>query len=331
MTLVVFQKLLAILLTVSLGFVAGRTRWLGDDGPAAARVLGNTAFAVFVPALLFRTTARLDFAALPWHTVSAFFVPALAVLFGTYAVQRVAGARRGPAAPAAPAAPAVRAISVTFGNSVQLGIPFAAALFGEAGLGIHIALVSLHALVLLSVVTALAELDLARAHAAREGARPLAHTLALTVRNTVIHPVILPVLAGLAWNFAGLGLHPVADEVLTLLASAVVPVCLVLIGATLAAHGVRGRVRAALGISVVKLAVLPALVLAVAHWGFGLAGVPLAVVVMLAAMPVGSNALIFAQRYDTLEAEATAAIVFSTFAFGATATFWLGVLAWLGR
>jgi malonate transporter and related proteins len=68
-------------------------------------------------------------------------------------------------------------------------------------------------------------------------------------------------------------------------------------------------------------------VLVVAHWGFGLAGLPLAVVVMMAALPIGSNALIFSQRYETLEAEATAAIVFSTLGFVATAPLWLLILA----
>jgi len=43
-------------------------------------------------------------------------------------------------------------------------------------------------------------------------------------------------------------------------------------------------------------------------------------------MPVGSNALIFSQRYSTLQAEASAAIVFSTLAFVATAPLWLAVL-----
>jgi len=42
---------------------------------------------------------------------------------------------------------------------------------------------------------------------------------------------------------------------------------------------------------------------------------------------VGSNALIFSQRYETLEAEATAAIVFSTFAFVLSAPFWLWALS----
>ena len=58
----------------------------------------------------------------------------------------------------------------------------------------------------------------------------------------------------------------------------------------------------------------------------GLSGLPLAVLVMMAALPVGSNALIFAQRYDTLQAEATAAIVFSTVGFALAATLWLAVL-----
>jgi predicted permease len=99
---------------------------------------------------------------------------------------------------------------------------------------------------------------------------------------------------------------------------------------SLAYYGVKGAARGAVVISVLKLVVLPALVLATAHWGFGLTGLPLAVVVMMAALPVGSNALIFSQRYAALEAEATAAIVFSTVAFVATASVWLAVLAVLG-
>ena len=321
MTLAVFYKLLAIFLTVALGWAAGRMRWLGSgqDGSDPARVLGDAAFYIFVPALLFRTTVRLDFASMPWRTVAAFFVPVLAYLLAVYLWQR---RRRADG----PAAPAVRAITASFGNSVQLGIPMAAALFGERGLAIHIALVSLHALVLLSVLTTLVELDLARA----AGPRDLGATLRTTVRNTVIHPVVLPVLAGLAWNTTGLGLHPVVDETLAALGSAVVPLCLVLIGMTLAYYGLQGRARGAAGLSLLKLVVLPALVLATARWGFGLEGLPLQVVVLMAALPSGSNALIFAQRYATLQAEATAAIVFSTLGFVATASLWLGVLAWLG-
>jgi len=349
LTIAVFHKLLAIILTVALGWVVGRMRWLdgaprrhatapqgGSSGPAEPvppesagagadppRLLGNVAFYLLVPALMFRTTAALDFATMPWRTVAAFFVPVLAFLLAVYVWQRASGRAEGHGA----AAPSVRAIAATFGNSVQVGIPLAAALFGQRGLEIHVALVSLHAIILLSVLTVLAELDVAR----HGGEQRLLPTLRQTLTNTIVHPVVLPVLAGLACNLAGLELHPVLDEALASLGSAVVPICLVLIGLTLAYYDLQGRIRAAVVITVLKLLVLPALVLATAWWGFGLGGLPLSVVVLMAALPVGSNALIFSQRYETLEAEATAAIVISTAAFAITASLWLGVLAVLSR
>jgi predicted permease len=324
MTAAVAIKLLAVLVTAAIGYVAGRMKWLtiGAPGSDAARVLSNAAFYVFIPALLFRTTARLDFATMPWRTIAAFFVPVIGVMLAVYAWQRLRG-------PARPAVPTARAISVAFGNTVQLGIPFSAALFGEAGLAIHIPLISIHALLILSVLTVLVELDLARA-AGRDGApSSLSRTLALTARNTLIHPVVLPVLAGLAWNLLGLPLPPVADELLATLGTAVVPLCLILIGVSLSQYGVKGHVRGAVAVVIGKLVLLPALVLVVAHWGFGLAGVPLAVLVMAAALPVGSNALLFAQRYGTLEGEATAAIVLSTVAFVGTSALWLALLSWM--
>ncbi|HEX7437919.1 MAG TPA: AEC family transporter, partial [Caldimonas sp.] len=155
-------------------------------------------------------------------------------------------------------------------------------------------------------------------------------TLRTTLRNTIVHPVVLPVLAGFAWNLSGQPLPAVADEILQTLGQAVVPVCLVLIGMSLAYYGMRGAARGAVVLAVVKLALLPALVLAIARGGFGLTGLPLAVVVMMAALPVGSNALIFSQRYETLQSEASAAIVFSTLAFVATAPLWLAILHFVG-
>jgi malonate transporter and related proteins len=326
MTVAVFFKLLAILVTVALGWLAGRLRWLGEPQIDPARVLSNAAFYIFVPALLFRTTARVDLGALPWRMLIAYFLPVVALMLIVHASQR----RRRRHEPTLPvAAPGVRAISVGFGNNVQMGIPMAAAIFGEAGLGLHLMLVSVHALVLLSVTTTLVELDLAHDKARREGGGSLAATLLSTLRKTIIHPVVLPVLAGLAWNALGLGLPALIDEVLQLLGSAVVPLCLVLIGLSLAYYGVQGQVRGALAIAATKLLGVPALVLGVAHWGFGLDGLPLAVMVMAAAAPVGSNALIFAQRYRAQQAEATAAIVFSTLAFMLSAPLWLTVLGWV--
>lgn len=329
MSATVFLKLLAIFVVVAIGWIVGKLQWLGPGTQESdpARTLSNAAFYIFVPALLFRTTAHIDFATLPWDTLIAVFVPLLLMLVIVYVWQR--RPRRGAAL--APAAPAVRAISASFGNTVQVGIPMALALFGETGLEIHLAIVSLHALVLLTLATALVELDVARAkrHDGRSEMH-LARTLFETARNTVIHPVVLPVLVGLGWNTLGLPLPAIVDEILVTLGQAVVPLCLMLIGMSLAYASLHGAVRPALWLAGFKLLVLPMLVLGVAHGVFALQGLPLAVIVMMAALPIGSNALLFAQRYRTLEAEVTAATVVSTLAFVVSAPLWLLVLGWIG-
>ncbi|MEO6363959.1 MAG: AEC family transporter [Caldimonas sp.] len=326
MSSLVFAKLLVIFLIVAAGWVAARLRLLG--GGDVARTLSNAAFHVFVPALLFRTTARIDFASLDARLLIAFFVPTLLLLGAVYAVERVRAAR---AAPKQAAVPTIRAITTVYGNGVQIGIPLAAALFGETGLALHLTVVSVHALILLTVLTALVEIDLARARRrADPGNARLLQLLATTVRATVVHPVVLPVLAGLAWNATGAALPAVADELLATLGQAVVPLCLVLIGVSLAQYGARGALRAAALLSLAKLVVQPLLVLGVARFGLGLGGVPLAIVVLMAALPVGSNALVFAQRYDTLQGEASTAIVLSTLGFVITAPLWLALLHALG-
>ena len=325
MSALVFVKLFAIFAVVAIGWAVSRSGRLGSDD--AAQVLSGAAFYIFVPALLFRTTARIDFAHLDTRILIAFFVPTLATIGAVYVFLRA----RATEEPGRAAEPSVRAITASFGNTVQVGIPLAAALFGEAGLALHITIVSLHSLTLLTALTALVELDLA--HEQRRFAPGSTHILgmlATTVKNTVIHPVILPVLAGLAWNASGIALPGVADEILATLGSAVVPVCLVLIGVSLAHYGVRGAMRAAIVLSVLKLVAMPIVVLAFARFAIGLTGTPLAIVVMMAALPVGSNALIFAQRYRTLQAETSTAIVVSTLGFVATAPLWLALLHALG-
>lgn len=317
----ILLKLLAIMLVVVVGYVVGRRGWLGANDPA--RVLGNAAFYIFVPALLFRTTSRIELARMPWGTLGAFFVPVVALASCVYAWQSCRGGLPT-------AAPSVRAMTATFGNTVQLGIPMVTSMFGEAGLSIHVTLVSLHALTLLTVLTALVELALARERARQGNANAhLRRMLVDTARRTIVHPVVLPILAGLAFNAAGASTPALLDEVLLQLGQAVVPVCLVLIGLSLAQYGVEASARGAVLLSLLKLVLLPAVVLFVGRCGFGLDGLPLSVVVMAAALPVGNNALLFAQRYGTQEGEASAAIALSTLGFAMTAPLWLWLLSHL--
>ncbi|PXW99541.1 hypothetical protein C7444_101371 [Sphaerotilus hippei] len=323
MSIDVLFKLLGLFTVIVIGWGASRAGVFRS--PDASKVLSNAAFLVFGPALLFRTTARMDFAAPPVQMLIAFFAPALLWM----AVVRWVARRRRPAHPARPA---VLAVTLGFGNSVQLGIPMAATVFGDAGLQLHLAIVSLHALLLLSLGTAWAELDVAHARAQAQGRRPtLGRTLLTTARHALIHPVVLPVLLGLGWNALALPLPVLLDDGLQLLGQGMVPLCLLLIGVALDEYGLRDGWRGALATSVLKLFVMPAFIGAVAVGLFGLSGLPLSVVVLAAALPVGSNPLLFAHRYGTMEARTTATIVLSTAAYVLAAPFWLWVLGQWAR
>ena len=74
----------------------------------------------------------------------------------------ILGAAHAPHRGLPTAAPSVRAISATFGNSVQVASRRRRRCSARPACGIHVALVSLHALTLLTVLTALVELDLSR-------------------------------------------------------------------------------------------------------------------------------------------------------------------------
>ena len=86
---------------------------------------------------------------------------------------------------------------------------------------------------------------------------------------------------------------------------------LLLVGVTLAFTKVGHQFGAALRIALVKCVVHP-LVLAALGWSLGLSGMPLAVMIVAAALPVGANVFLFTQRYEVAQEEVTASIAVST-------------------
>lgn len=306
------EKLLPIFLLAMAGFLFGRSK--AFDSGQVTRGISNVAFYLFVPALLFRTTARIDLASLELRALAAFFVPSVLLLLTVASIEK----RRNMPAELAN----VRALAATFGNTVQIGIPVALAVYGEAGLAIHATIIAVHALVMLSTATILME------WARRDRARPLSidSVVMPMLRQTLIHPVILPVVAGFAWNVLGLPLPGPVDATLVTLAQAAAPLCLVLIGLSMAHYGVVGSVRPAIALSTVKLLLQPTLVAVAAFWILPLERSTAAVTVLCAALPIGANPLLFAQRYGVAERETTAAIVISTIAYGATVIILLAVL-----
>jgi malonate transporter and related proteins len=141
--------------------------------------------------------------------------------------------------------------------------------------------------------------------------RPMARTVLLAIRNAVIHPVPLPITAGLLFAQTGWALPEFIDKPMQLLGAAFGPIALLMVGVTLASSPVGANWRSAVGLSLAKNLLHPLLVAAIG-WAIGLNGLPLAVMVVAASMPMGANVFLFSQRYGVAEGLITAAVVVST-------------------
>ncbi len=294
----VASSLLPVVLLIGIGFAAGRLKLIRGE---AVRDLSNLVFLVLVQALLFRTMATADLARLDLRSVALYYIVAGAMFFALLLIRGLNSRS------------AVLALAAIFSNTLMIGVPLVQLAYGQAGLVNLFTLISMHALVLLTLATIVIELLVAREQVASGQApqRHLAATVGLAIKNAILHPVPLPIIAGFLYSLTGLGLHPVIERPLKLLGDAFGPVALVLVGVTLAQTAIGSHLRGALRVSVLKCVVHPML-MALAGWALGLSGLALSVMVVAAALPVGANVFLFSQRYHKAEELVTASVAVST-------------------
>lgn len=297
----VFASLIPVILFIALGFFAGRRGWIRAT---SVKDLSNLVFMVLTPALLFRTMSTVHVQDLDFGPVAIYFAAAGLIFAATLGVQGISTLA------------AARGLANTFSNTIMIGVPLVGLAFGEAGLVTLFTLISVHALILLTGATVVFELAAAREHAAKDDdgggtQQPMWRTVLQAVRNGIVHPVPLPIIAGLLFAQTGLVLPEVVGKPLQLLGQALGPIALLLVGVTLAFTKVGHQFGAALRIALVKCVVHP-LVLAALGWSLGLSGMPLAVMIVAAALPVGANVFLFTQRYEVAQEEVTASIAVST-------------------
>lgn len=291
------NALIPVILLVSLGYLAGRVRWIRAD---ATRDLANLVFLVLTPALMFRTMSTVHVQDLDFRPLLLYFAAAMVLFAGQLLLQGLN--RRA----------AVLGLASTFSNTAMIGIPLIGLAYGAQGLVILLTLVSLHALVLLTLGTLVLELAVVReARASGQGVpRSMLRTVLGAVRNAVIHPVPLPIMVGLLFAQTGWVLPEVVDKPLQWLGNAFGPMALLLVGVTLAGSGMGANLHGALGITLVKNLLQPALVAGLG-WVLGLSGLPLLVMVVTAALPIGANVFLFSQRYAVAEELVTASVMVS--------------------
>ena len=294
----VISSLLPVVLLIAIGFAAGRLKLIRGE---AVRDLSNLVFLVLVQALLFRTMATAHLERLDLRSVALYYIGAGVMFFVLLFIQGLNSRS------------AVIALAAIFSNTLMIGVPLVQLAYGQAGLVNLFTLISMHALVLLTLATIVIELLVAREQVASGQApqRHLAATVGLAIKNAILHPVPLPIIAGFLYSLTGLGLHPVIERPLKLLGDAFGPVALVLVGVTLAQTAIGSHLRGALRVSVLKCVVHPML-MALAGWALGLSGLALSVMVVAAALPVGANVFLFSQRYHKAEELVTASVAVST-------------------
>lgn len=293
----VIASLTPVFLLIGAGYLAGRLQWIRES---AVRDLSNLVFLLLIPALLFRTMSGVHVETLDLSPLLAYF-PAALLLLGVSIAWR--GFNR---------TSVVLALGGVFSNMVMIGITLVELAYGKAALVTLLTLVSVHALILLTVGSVVLELVVAKeARAGGERAPHVLETAWSAFKGALIHPIPLPIISGLLYAQPGWGLPAMVDKPLQLLGSAFGPIALVLVGVTLARSPLRGQLVPALWITLSKNLVLPLLV-GLAAWGVGITGLPLTVMVVAAALPMGANVFLFAQRYEVAQETTTAGMGVST-------------------
>jgi len=293
----VLSALLPVVLLIAIGFMAARAGWIRAE---STKDLSNLVFMVLMPALLFRTMSTVHVEQLDFKPVAMYFVAA-AVLF-TALLAWLGVTRKS----------AVLALGATFGNTVMIGVPLVSLAYGQDGLVMLFTLISVHALVLLTLATLIFEWALARERAANAEVSGTSawRSVWLAVRGGIIHPVPLPIMAGLLFAQTGWVLSPLLERPLQLLGNAFGPIALLLVGISLCSARVGRHFKAALGLSLLKNLAFPLLVAALS-WAMGLRGIAFKVMVVAATVPMGTNVFMFSQRYEVAQEMVTAAMAVS--------------------
>lgn len=282
---------------IVIGYVGAWMRLLSEG---AHKGLSDFAFGIAVPALMLRVIATATFPDVSPLRVWIAYYGAIGVTWlAATLLARFALRRSGPDS-------VVITVTSVYGNIVMLGIPLCLAAFGPEAAGPMALILAINTPLLWLVGTVQMSCVDSRTDAG------LAGRVAALGADLIRNPIILGILGGAALKLANVGLHPVADKTLSLVAQAGVPTSLIALGAGLRKFRIEGQVRLLGTMCLLKLLVLPL----VAGWFalavFDLPKVAAGVIIVFAAMPAGANAFLFAARYGRVVDSTSGAIALGT-------------------
>jgi predicted permease len=269
---------------------------LGRWPATVSEALGRFAYAIAIPAMLFRLMS--DFSRMPpvdARLLLAFFGGCLIVFVIGRLVARGLFRLDG-------VSQSVFALGGVFSNNVMLGLAIAKTTLGDAALPVVSMVIVFNALILWTLVTVSVEW-------ARHGEFSL-HGFGKTVRGVLTNPIVASILAGTLWGFASIPLPAFVDAPLAMLGQVAVPLSLFALGMGLAEYRIRDGLNQSFAICAIKLVVHPLVVWLLAR-ALGLPPLETQVVTMLASLAIGINVYVMAQQFRSTQGPVAAGLVLS--------------------
>lgn len=286
---------LPVFALLGVGYVAALVGWLDD---ASTKALSRFVFQFALPVMLFSSLSSQglpsDFA--PTYLLAYFTSVAVCAALAALAAARLGRSSSQQRISAG--------IAASYGNVILLGVPLVLRALGDAATLPLFLLISVHGPLMMTLFTVLLE----RGSATGGGAGAILGTLKGLLGNTIL----IGLLGGVAFGASGLVLPgPVAASA-ELLGRAALPTALFAMGASLVSYRIRGALGLVLVVVGLKTVIQPAIVWLLVDHVFTIARPWSDVAILLAAMPTGVNAYLFAARYRAGEAEAATAVLLAT-------------------
>lgn len=283
---------------IAAGYASVLFRFVSEG---AHKGISEFAFSIAIPALLFRTIVVSAFPDVSPYRMWGAYYGALALVWITaLAISAVLRERREDREDGV-----VFAIGSVYGNIVMLGIPLVLSALGNEAAGPMSLILSVNTPLLW--LCGILQMELVGRKRTGSPLAVIRPVLADLARN----PLMLGIGFGVIWRFTGLGLNPVVDKTVELLAQAGSPAALIALGITLFRFEVKGEMLSVVVISALKLLAMPAVAFVLAKL-LNLPPIVTGVVVLFAAMPTGANAYIFAVQYQRLVNPVSGAVALGT-------------------
>ena len=308
--LAIFNVILPVFALMALGNLAVRFRLFPSEGVRGLVLFVNN-FAT--PCLLFHAMATSDFSTtFNWSIIGSFYAGAVTVfVIGALVAARLFGNRPGESV--------ASGFAGAFTNTVLVGIPILQRAYGQDALVTAFSIIAFHASMLITFGMLVMEF------ARRDGA-PLHKTLWVALVRVVSNPLLWGIALGTAANLLQITLIEPVEAFVNMMAAAVTPAALFGLGGALNDYRLSDHWAQSLAMAVLKLLVQPliayVLMIHVFHVDHEFARYG----ILLAAMPSGINAFVFATYYNRGVHVATNTILISTVLSVVTVSGWLYLL-----